>query len=272
MSRRLTRDPADVLRCAQALARNCGFHVFPVLLLIQPNGKADKEPLVKWKEGASTDPIAVERMWRDHPGDLIGVATGAASDLDVVDLDKRHSTAIAWWRVNHDRLPATRTFGTYSGGLHLHYRHRAGLRNTGSKICEGVDSRGEGGFAVHWGAYGCEAVDHTPPQAMPDWLYDELTYVPPRPTRTQRAAYDPDRAVDGLLRKLSEARQGNRNGMLFWCACRLMADHEFGPGAALGILLPIALDIGLPEPEARKTIASAENREPRGNYGGRRAA
>jgi hypothetical protein len=158
--------------------------------------------------------------------------------------------------------------------MHLHFTHRDGIKNTQAKICEGVDSRGDGGFAVHWFAYGCECIDPTPPQPMPDWLHDELTYTPPQPTPAQRAAYarNPDRAIEGILRKLSEAREGNRNGMLFWCACRLMADHAFGHNSAIAHLLPVATGIGLPEGEARKTIASAQNREPRGNSRGRYVA
>jgi hypothetical protein len=149
--------------------------------------------------------------------------------------------------------------------MHLHYQHRDGIKNTGSKICDGVDSRGQGGFAVYWFAHGCECIDPTPPQPMPEWLYDELIYVPPAPSPAQRAAFaaNPDRAIEGILRKLAGAREGNRNGMLFWCACRLIVDHGFGHNAAIAHLLPIATSIGLPETEARKTIASAQGREPR---------
>jgi hypothetical protein len=96
-------------------------------------------------------------------------------------------------------------------------------------------------------------------------LFDELTYVPPAPASARAAfARDPDKAIDGILRTLAAAREGNRNGMLFWCACRLMADHGFGLGAVIAHLLPIATGIGLTESEARKTIASAQGREPRG--------
>jgi hypothetical protein len=257
----------ELCRLAQNLARNRGYCVFPVKLVPRPDGKADKIPMIKeWPERASDDPAAIEQMWRARPGDLIGIACGKRSNLDVLDLDKKHSTAIAWWRINHDRLPPTRTFGTYSGGVHLHYQHRKGVKNSEGKICKGVDSRGEGGFIVYWSAYGCECIDHTPPQEMPDWLFDELTYVPPAPSAAARAAYarNPVKAIEGMLHKLAEAREGNRNGMLFWCACRLMAEHEFGHNAAIAHLLPIATNIGLTESEARKTIASAQGREPRG--------
>jgi hypothetical protein len=263
---RFYRDPREVSLLAQALGRNRGSRCFPVKLVIRPDGKADKIPTIKeWPERASDDPAEIEHMWRAHPGDLIGIATGKRSDLDVLDLDKKHSTAIAWWRVNHNRLPPTRTFGTYSGGIHLNFQHRDGIKNTQGKICEGVDSRGEGGFIVYWYAHGCECIDHTPPQPMPDWLFDELTYVPPVTSATQRAAFarNPDKAIDGILRKLASAREGNRNGMLFWCACRLIADHELRSDTAIAHLLPIATSIGLTEGEARKTIASAQGREPR---------
>jgi hypothetical protein len=35
---------------------------------------------------------------------LVGVATGAASGIDVLDLDRKHPEARAWWTANRSRL------------------------------------------------------------------------------------------------------------------------------------------------------------------------
>jgi hypothetical protein len=248
--------PAEVCTLAQEL----GLPVFPVKLLTQPSGKIDKVPLIKeWPLRASSDPVEIARLWRSAPGDLIGIVTGSRSGIDVLDLDKKHPQAGVWWRANHRRLPATRCYRTYSGGVHLYFRHRDGITNTTSKIAPGVDSRGQGGFIVYWFAYGCDCLDVTPPQAMPQWLYDELTYRPPPPSPAARAKFDPDKATDGILRKLGEAQGGNRNGMLYWCARRLL-DRGHSHASIEAMLLPICANIGLlAADEIKKTYGTIKS-------------
>jgi hypothetical protein len=68
----------------------------------------------------------------------------------------------------------------------------------------------------------------------------------------------PSRAVAlmaGLYRVVAEAREGERNGLLYW-ATRRVAEHGIDRDAAVSILLSAALSAGLPEREARATIAS----------------
>jgi hypothetical protein len=260
----LTRNPTDVCRMAQALAKNSGYAVFPCRLVILPGGKVDKPPTRPESAGghgfkdATKDPDKIAFLWRHWPGDLIAVATGPTSNLDALDIDTKHAEARAWWRVNQERLPHTRSYSSYSGGFHLHYLHRDGIKNTQAKLCTGIDIRATGGYIIFWGAYGCECIDHDPPAPFPDWLHAELTYKPPAPTLPPRPI-NPDRAIDGVLRFLAEAREGSRNGSLFWAACRL-AEYGLGHGSALAALLPIATNIGLTDIEARRTIASAQAR------------
>jgi hypothetical protein len=257
-------DPADVCRLAINLAVNCGWPVFPVRLLIRPDGKADKIPqITEWQKRASIDPAEIARMWKQRPGDLVGILCGPRSNLAVVDVDTKHPTARAWWRVNHARLPITRTYETYSGGLHLYYQHREGVPTQANKLTVGIDTRAAGGLIVHWFAFGCACIDHTLPAPFPEWLHAELTYQPPPPKNNGAHTPDPDRAIDGVLKFLTAAREPNRNGSLFWSACRLV-DHGCGHNRALALLLPIATSIGLTEYEARKTIASAQRTPSKG--------
>ena len=64
-------------------------------------------------------------LCRRYPGQLIGVATGSISNLDVLDID---TAGLPWWRDRSDLLPPTRSHKTRSGGVHLFFRHAAGLR------------------------------------------------------------------------------------------------------------------------------------------------
>lgn len=61
---------------------------------------------------------------------------------------------------------------------------------------------------------------------------------------------EPDRG-----RVVAEASEGERNRVLFWASCRA-AEHGLEPSAVADILVLAAREAGLPEREARLTIAS----------------
>jgi hypothetical protein len=251
---------ADLCLMAQAQARNSGYAVFPVRLI------GDKKiPARPERDGghgfedATTDPEQIAWLWRNWPGELIGVRTGAASGVSVLDVDQKHPEAVAWWMDTHPLLLPTRTYRTRSGGLHLWMRHRDGVKNSQGRICRGVDTRGEGGFAVFWFAYGLECLDHTPPQPWPAWLLAELTPRPAPPRPANARPFNPGRAIDGIIRRLGTAREGERNGVLFWAACRL-DERRMRQSEIEGLLLPIALGIGLTEFETSRSIGSAIGR------------
>ena len=115
----------EVCRLAQNLAKNCGYATFPC--------NAGKSPTcTNGFKDASTDPAAIDDLWRRWPAPLIGVATGERSDLAVLDVDTYRPAAAAWLAANNYRLPRTLSYETRRGGCHLYYRHTLGLRcNTG---------------------------------------------------------------------------------------------------------------------------------------------
>src|SRR5690242_9476568 len=130
---------SEVMTIAQNLARNCGYAVFPC--------REDKKPATPHGfKDASKDPDEIAELWRRFPGDLIGVATGAASGVSVLDVDVKHDAARAWWRQHEQLLPTTRTYRTRGGGMHLYFRHSDGVKNTEGILAEGVDTRGSGGY------------------------------------------------------------------------------------------------------------------------------
>jgi len=91
---------------------------------------------------------SLQALWRRYPGALVGVATGPASGVSVLDVDVKHPEAVARFYRNDLELLPTRVHTTRSSGWHLLYRHQAGLKNSQSKIHKGVDVRGEGGYIV----------------------------------------------------------------------------------------------------------------------------
>lgn len=243
----------EACRLAINLARNAGYAVFPCL--------ENKRPACpRGFKSASADPATILRLWWDHPGPLIGIATGTVSQIWVVDVDVKHPEACNWWRTNHHCLLPTRTYETRSGGLHLYYRDGDGIGCSSGRICRGIDTRGDGGYIVFWFAIGLACRDHSPPAPWPDWLCDALT-PPPRPTLApyRAPAVPAETAIAGIVRRVAEAQEGERNAVLFWAACRLLERGMYRRNVE-ALLLPIAINLGLTEVEARRTITSAQGR------------
>jgi hypothetical protein len=246
-------DPQEASQLAQNLARNCGYHVFPC--------REDKRPACPhgFKQAAH-DPAAIAELWRRWPGPLIGIATGEASGISVLDIDAKHPAALAWWKAHHTRLLPTRTYQTRSGGWHLYFRHRGGVKNSQGKLCPGVDTRGSSGYAIAWFPAGGECLDHSPPAPWPDWLLTELQRTPPTP-RPVAAASRPAAAegnTEAILRRVATAAEGERNGVLYWAANRLREHGRLKVEETT--LIAAAVQSGLSRIEAERTVASARRR------------
>lgn len=251
----------EARRVAANLARNCGYAVFPCSNKKVPI-RAKAEGGQGYKD-ATTDPDRIAWLWKHWPGPLIGVATGAVSGVDVLDIDSaRHVPAAAWYEAAKPRGLASLTFKTRSGGYHVYFQHAAGLTCSSNKLAFGVDVKSNGGAAIFWFAAGTECVDPTPPAPWPAWLLDCVTWKPPpppEPTWTEKPEHA-EKAIDGILRAVASAREGERNGILFWGACRLRerainGQIDLRHGASL--LTAAARATGLSGREAEQTIASA---------------
>jgi hypothetical protein len=173
---------------------------------------------------ATTDIPSVVELWRLHPGELIGVATGAISGLDVVDLDFDHFEARLWLHLNQSRLPQTRTHKTGRGGLHLCFQHYEGMACSTSKVCVGVDVRADGGYVIWWPAAGLPIACEARPAAWPEWLLEQIQYrertavvapmvVAAREPKPVRAKDDNRRYGDSALRRAVARILRAPNGM-----------------------------------------------------------
>ena len=203
-------------------------------------------------------------LWLRHPGVLVGVPTGPASGFSVLDIDKGKGGG-DWWAANKARLPATRMHRTRSGGIHCLFKHRGGLLNSVSKIAPGVDVRASGGYVIWWPAHGFEVVDHELVE-WPAWLVPPEP-APPPPRRDPPSPRQAVAAVEGIVRVVAQATNGQRNAVTYWGARRLRELHEegrIGEGLAREIILDAALRNGLPAIEAARTIKSAFEAQVRG--------
>jgi len=260
----MNRDAARALIAACTLG-SMGFACFPC--------RGDKTPATPhgFKQ-AVKEREAIEDLWRRHPGELVGVATGEMSGVSALDIDKKHREAWQWWAEHRDRLLPARVQRTRSGGLHVLYRHRAGVANTASKIARGVDTRGTGGYIIWWPAAGFPVLEDGGIHPWPEWLMT-LLQPAPAPAISQRALAVRDgdlrptlHRAGCVLRTLANATEGDRNKLLYWAACRVCDMYQTNeldrPAATqmLELLREGAARIGLGQREAERTIASAFQR------------
>lgn len=255
----MTDEYDEICQIAINLSRNRQYAVHPV--------RQDKTPASPHGfEDASTDVDEIARLWRRYPAPLIGIATGERSDLDALDIDQKHDAARAWWHVNAYRLPSTRAYRTRSGGVHLYYRHQPGLGCSIGRIggvkCPGIDVRATGGYVVFWYADGYPCLDHAVAAEWPPWLLDDLRKPPAPPPATSHGPkpQQDDKAVQGILSAIAGAREGQRNGILFWGACRMaerVQTRTIAAAQAQALLLAVARSAGLDDHESLGTIQSA---------------
>jgi Bifunctional DNA primase/polymerase, N-terminal len=212
---------------------------------------------------ATADANALASLWQRFPGTHIGVPTGER--FVVVDLDFKHPEAAQWYQ--ETKLPVTRTHVTRSDGRHLLFAPHPAVKNSTSKICKGVDTRGAGGYIIWWPAIGLQVMhggvladvpdiilQAFKPQSQPNIVTPPHRYV----TRGQATA-----RLRGIIDTAAKADEEERNHVLFWCANRvrdMARGGELNEGdfrRAIAELAQAAISIGLPQREAERTIASA---------------
>jgi len=221
---------------------------------------ADKRPLTnRGFKDASSDPARVSAWWREFPDALVGVPTG--EKFVVIDCDLQHVEANQWYaRAN---LPLTRIHVTRSGGRHLLFRPHDGFGTISQgKIWPHVDTRGTGGYIVWWPAESLEVLHGGVLAEIPEWIIEKLKpplepeFVPSQPPTVKSAR----RKVEGIVGAIATAREGERNSLLHWGACRLseLVQQSFlTHGDAFALAVQAGRQAGLPIAEARRTVASA---------------
>jgi hypothetical protein len=220
----------------------------------------DKSPLtLHGYKDATSDPDIIRKWWTKWPDALIGVPTG--SKFVVIDVDLQHHEAREWYgRAN---LPITRTHYTRSGGRHLLFKPNDGVKCSASKIWPHIDTRGERGYVIWWPAERLE-VQHADVLApVPDWIVARLNPPAPPPVELPArpiSAEHVQHKLNGIIRTIATAREGERNHITFWGGCRLaemVAAGALGRSNAINIAVEAASRTGLPRHAALRTAQSA---------------
>lgn len=197
---------------------------------------------------ATTDPEQVEAWWQQHPEANIGVPTGAASGVVVVDVDVHGPVNgfNALERAHRAGLVSGRQLlvSTPSGGMHAYYSATAGLSQRSWQVARGRRTE-----------YRVRRINVGQSSPMDsDRLRDFLNPRPaPTPTSSGRVR---EINAERLAAWVSARSEGERNRGLFWAACRL-AENDTPPSDTYAALAPAAEHAGLTRREVSTTIRSA---------------
>lgn len=133
---------------------------------------------------ATVEVATLRSWWGLWPGANVGLRSGEASGVVVLDVDPKHggSAALDALLAVHGPLPVTPEVVTGGGGRHFYFAYPVGVavKNSVGKVGVGLDIRGEGGYitappSLHvsgrqygWGEG--RSPDDVPLAPLPPWL------------------------------------------------------------------------------------------------------
>ena len=221
---------------------------------------------------ASTEADLVRRWWTAMPTANIGMPTGVASGLVVVDVDV-HGSVDGYTALERARLEGlvdgwVAAVRTPSGGLHLYFpaRDNAHQRSWQSARA-GIDFRGDGGYIIlppsvrtvdsearRYSTLQLARGSGRPldAQRLRDFLEPPRRSAGPLDAVSAMAPAD----VTRLASWVSRLQEGERNHGVFWAACK-MAEKDVPTCEALDALTVAGATAGLSEREVTTTVRSA---------------
>ncbi|SFJ73690.1 VapE domain-containing protein [Celeribacter neptunius] len=270
----LLSDLPSNLMAAADLARR-GFSVFPVRNW--GDGEAWK-PVKGFPEKATRDLDQIRAWWAMWPDARVGLLTGEANGLTVIDVDMKNgkdgvASLAELGFADLDKMTPVRSRSP-SGGWHLFFKYQPGLKGTVGRLGEGLDIRNNRQFVIAPGSYKDSTqyaemgapLGETELPPFPESLIPEPE--PERPTIELLTVASPDQcqwAADRLtmladdLAALSEgSRQSTLNETVLWAGgvgAHGMLDRE----ETRELLLEACFANGLPESEFEATFDRAWN-------------
>jgi hypothetical protein len=218
-----------------------------------------------------------------HP-DTTGIGILTGDPYYVVDIDGEEGAKV-WSDILGVDVPSPDSWVATTGrGMHLWYAHskdwcdcRQEWRTT--KLGEKLDFKGAGGYvaappSLHPNGNTYRWLlepEYGPPMEMPKALHDILH----RAQVIEAAAFESQRSeikrkkhsvledgllwatvsFNGIIDKMRSESEGNRNGMLYWCARTML--EEGAEQSDLDDLADAAMSVGLSGYEIRQTLRSA---------------
>lgn len=244
----------DCLKAALEYASKYHWAVFPV----SPNTKKPLTP--HGCKDAKKTPGAIKAWWKKWPDASVGVATGSASNLVVIDEDLDEERGIDGirsvedWQRLHDKLPETVMAITGRGGYHLYYHYEGADIKNRAGLLDGVDVRGEGGYVI------------APPSVHPNgteyqWEYDPEEFAIAEINDTVLALLNADKEAHEAESFTLPERigKGERNDTIYRLACSMQSQGY--PDAVIEVTVRKSnlelCEPPLPEKEVDTILSSA---------------
>ncbi|MGO1200942.1 MAG: bifunctional DNA primase/polymerase [Microbacteriaceae bacterium] len=257
-------DASWTLPNAAAAYAAAGVPVFPCA----PGGK---QPTTRRGfHDATTDRARVRAWWSRFPAANIGMPTGAASGVAVVDVDVHGVNGYeAFGRARRAGLLNgwEALVRSPTGGLHIYYPAGTGEQPSWQAGRAGIDFRGDRGYiivppsrrlvdgdGVLYRPTTFAAADGRPLDA--GRLRDFLDPKPPARPRPRGLVADSEAMAGRLAAWVARRQEGERNAGLFWAACKL-AENGLPRDDAFEVLGAAASHAGLAEREITTTVHSA---------------
>ena len=238
---------------------------------------ADKRPLTRHSfRDATTDADQIRAWWRTWPDALPALPTGARTGIAVLDIDRKNGkdgyAELRRLGFDPDSLSPVMT-RTPSGGCHLFFAHRDGLKNwSKDEIAPGLDVRTEGGLVIAPGSFK-DGGRYTPlghPLGSVELPPFPDALIPPaKPERTPVAVLDVASAeqrawaaarLHGLTGALAAMSEGGRNATLndaaMWAGGAAAQGGMIDRETAHGLLGAACERNGLPRREFESTFRS----------------
>jgi predicted P-loop ATPase len=207
----------ELLNAALKYATKYKWAVFPV-------SQQTKKPLTPHGcKDAKKNTGAIRAWWKRYPDASIGVATGSASNLLVIDEDVDEDKGLngvhemQLWERDNGELPETVRAITGRGGAHLYFHYSGKDLGNRAGVIDGVDVRGEGGYII------------APPSIHPNGTQYEWECDP---EETELSEIDDNvKKLLALTKKTPGAKfklpqkieAGQRNSTLYRFACSLQS-------------------------------------------------
>jgi hypothetical protein len=233
-----------------------GFAVFPC-------APGSKHPVFPGGfKTATTNPATIHRWWLARPDYNVGIRTGIASCVWVLDVDgDAGATSLADLEADHGPLPST-LISVTADGCHFWFRFTSPVPSSADdRIGRGLHVRGDGGYVLappsrHPDGPLYRWSNKKPPVPAPDWLL-RLTRKPaPKPITSKivwpsRPGYSGAygrAALDQEIAALANTIKGGRNAALnraSFSLHQLVAGGELDGGEVRQRLIEAAIANGL---------------------------
>jgi hypothetical protein len=190
-----------------------------------------------WREAATNDRDKIARWWKVNPAANIGVATGTASNLLVLDIDPRNGGDASLVQLEQElgHIPPTLTTRTGGGGQHFIFDVKKEISCKPNWL-PGIDRKGDGGYVLLPPSNHVRGVyswaNDLDPIKPPAWLLERLGFDDPLRDRRDRSTFtieDPQsviRRAQAYVDKVPGAAEGERNDAAFRLAGHLFAFEE----------------------------------------------